>query len=170
MNTPDSTSSNSPQSFDAGDSEEMIVRAREIATVAHAGQVDKAGKPYIEHPARVAASLNDPHAIAAAWLHDVVEDTSTTLSSLGAEFPEAVVLAVDALTRRPDRSSTSYYERIRANPIALAVKLADIADNSEPGRLSALPSETQTRLIAKYSEAIELLTPTTVEPPDAKGT
>jgi (p)ppGpp synthase/HD superfamily hydrolase len=136
----------------------MVNRAKEIATAAHAGQVDKADQPYIHHPARVAASLSDPNAIAAAWLHDVVEDTSTTLSDLRPEFPETVVLAVDALTRWPDLPSDEYYERIKANPVALEVKLADIADNSDPQRLSALDVATQDRLIAKYAKAREMLT------------
>ena len=58
-------------------------RAKDIATKAHEGQVDKAGMPYIDHPRRVAERVAQvdgrPEAIAVAWLHDVVEDTATNL-------------------------------------------------------------------------------------------
>ena len=69
--------------------------AEQIPTTAHAGQVDKAGRPYIAHPARMAG---DEHAVAAAWLHDVVEDTEVTLTDLEDSFPALVTIAVDALT------------------------------------------------------------------------
>ena len=87
-------------------------RAKDIATKAHEGQVDRAGMPYIDHPRRVAERVAQvdgrPEAIAVAWLHDVVEDTATTLDDLRAgEFGEHVVAAVDAMTRRPDEGDES---------------------------------------------------------------
>lgn len=68
---------------------DLAARAETLARAAHAGQVDKAGAPYAAHPARVAAAVaGDPLAEAAAWLHDVIEDTGTTLADLRAEgFP-----------------------------------------------------------------------------------
>lgn len=139
-------------------SEQMVNRAKELAASAHAGQVDKTGNPYIDHPARVAASLTDGDAIATAWLHDVVEDTAVTLDQLAELFPPNIVDAVDALTKRADESRAQYYERVRTNPIALTVKLADINDNSNPERLSKLDSATRERLEAKYASAIQQLT------------
>lgn len=136
----------------------MVDRAKELATSAHQGQVDKAGNSYIDHPARVAAVLVDDEAIASAWLHDVVEDTNVTLDQLAEQFPPNVVDAVDALTKRADESRAQYYERVRTNPIALTVKLADINDNSDPERLSRLDQPTRERLEAKYAWAIESLT------------
>ncbi len=59
--------------------------AQSIAAAAHKGQVDKAGKPYIEHPAHVAASVQGDAAKAVAWLHDVVEDTRLRLQIFGKE-------------------------------------------------------------------------------------
>ena len=57
---------------------DLAARAETLARAAHAGQVDKAGAPYAAHPARVAAAVaGDPLAEATAWLHDVVEDTSS---------------------------------------------------------------------------------------------
>ena len=65
--------------------DELVGRAEALARSAHAGQVDKAGAPYAQHPERVAAAVTgDPQAQAAAWLHDVVEDTSTSLADLRA--------------------------------------------------------------------------------------
>ncbi len=91
---------------------------------------------------------------AAAWLHDVVEDTDITLDDLTElGIPEPVVTAVEALTRRPGEAPDAYYARVGADPIALLVKLADLADNSDPKRLSLLDDETRARLTAKYDHA-----------------
>lgn len=133
--------------------------AEMIAAEAHAGQVDKAGQPYITHPARVAARVaGDEHAVAAAWLHDVVEDTEVTLADLEQAFPPDVTAAVDALTRRRDEAPAEYYARVRRMPLALTVKLADMADNSDPQRLAQLDAATRERLIAKYARARAELT------------
>ena len=100
----------------------------------------------------------DPQAQAAAWLHDVVEDTSTSLADLrAAGFPEPVIAAVDALTRRPDEPGDNYYARVAADPLALRVKRADIADNSSPERLGGLDEATQIRLRHKYAHALATL-------------
>ncbi|WP_137726350.1 HD domain-containing protein [Prescottella subtropica] len=128
--------------------------AEQIATTAHEGQVDKAGQPYITHPARVAARVaGDDLAVAAAWLHDVVEDTTVTLADLEQSFPPAVTAAVDALTRRDSETPTDYYARIRQIPLAVTVKLADLDDNSDPKRLARLDDATRDRLTAKYTRA-----------------
>lgn len=136
----------------------IIMDARNLAMRAHAGQYDKAGRDYIDHPARVAARVVHREAQAVAWLHDTVEDTDVTLVELyRLGFPGDVVDAVDALTRRPDEDD-SYYVRVRANPIALQVKLADIADNTDPRRLVHLDDVTVCRLIRKYAKALRILT------------
>lgn len=137
----------------------IAVLAEEIAAAAHRGQVDKAGQPYITHPARVAARVaGDENAVAAAWLHDVVEDTAVTLADLEEAFPAEVTIAVDALTRRAGEAPADYYARVRAVPLALTVKLADLADNSDPQRLARLDAATRERLIAKYARARAELT------------
>src|SRR5690606_11747524 len=105
--------------------------------------------------ARVAG---DDNAVATAWLHDVVEDTPVTLADLEESFPAEVTIAVDALTRRPGEDPADYYARVRAVPLALAVKLADLADNSDPQRLARLDAATRDRLIAKYARAQAELT------------
>lgn len=133
--------------------------AQQITTRAHAGQTDRAGIAYITHPARVAARVaGDPDAEAVAWLHDVVEDTGQSVADLhAAGIPERVVGAVDAISKRPDEDRDSYYARVAANPLALKVKYADLADNGDPERLAMLEPEERRRLTAKYKHAHEVL-------------
>lgn len=134
-----------------------IGAAFELALTAHAGQVDKAGAPYIGHVARVAARVPEgPDSDAArvvALLHDVVEDTDVTLAEVEAQFGADIAQAVEALTRRKSEPGEAYYARVRNNPLALIVKRADIADNADPARLSLLPEETRDRLTRKYATA-----------------
>jgi (p)ppGpp synthase/HD superfamily hydrolase len=130
---------------------DIVTRAREIAHRAHAGQVDKAGKPYIEHVARVAAACaDDPVAGAVAWLHDVAEDHPRYYARIGEIMPPPVVIAVQLLDRNV---AGDYYGRIRANHVAIRVKLADIADNADELRLALLDPATADRLRRKYAEA-----------------
>ena len=108
----------------------LIALARYIAAEAHAGSTRWDGQPYITHPAAVAGALDDPSAIAVAWLHDVVEDTWLTLGDLESfGIPRDVVEAVDAMTRRDGERYTDYIARVRENPIARRVKIADIRHN-----------------------------------------
>lgn len=88
-----------------------IERAVAIAAEAHAGQVDKAGAPYILHPLRVMLSMETVEEQVVAVLHDVVEDTHWNLDALRAEgFSESVLRAVDSLTRRDGESYDSFVE------------------------------------------------------------
>jgi len=139
--------------------ESLATTAQRIATQAHAGQTDKAGRPYIGHPGRLAARLTgDEEAEAAAWLHDVLEDAQTTASDLAAQgVPAAVVAAVETLTKRTGESRDDYYARVAANPLALKVKRADIADNTDPERLAQLDPAVRARLTAKYDHARAVL-------------
>ena len=128
-----------------------------IAQTAHAGQVDKAGADYIAHPRRVADRVvpATPENRAAALLHDVLEDTRVSVDDLVAQgIPLEVVEALMLLDRGRSPSPEAYYAGIRGNAIALAVKLADIADNSDPGRLALLDEQTRQRLQQKYSKAL----------------
>ena len=138
---------------------QLVAAAAALARAAHEGQVDKAGAPYAAHPARVAARVaDDPVAAAVAWLHDVVEDTGVDVAQLRRDgFPDEVLDAVLLLTRDDAVPASDYYRAIRANPIALRVKLADIADNSDPARLATLDEPTRERLRRKYSHALAVL-------------
>lgn len=129
-----------------------LERAIEIAAAAHAGQVDKAGEPYILHPIRVMLRLANEQERMAAVLHDVVEDTQVTLDQLAAEnCPAAVLVAVDALTKRPGETRMQAAERAAANAIALAVKLADNTENMDLSRI-ANPTEKDFARIKEYEQ------------------
>lgn len=132
--------------------------AIQLARRAHEGQLDKSGRPYIAHPLRVMGSVSGEHERMAAVLHDVVEDTGVTLEDLtAAGCPDEVLAAVAAVSKRPDEPQERYLARVAANPIALAVKRADIADNMSPERLGRLDEGTQARLRAKYEAALRQL-------------
>lgn len=139
---------------------QIVQQAKTIAARAHQGQTDKTGHPYIEHPGRVVehvrnyatpADLNIARAV--AWLHDTVEDTTVTLAELATTFPSEVVNGVDAITKRTGEDPDTYYARVRSNPIARAVKRADLDDNTDPGRVALLDEHTRQRLAIKYAHA-----------------
>lgn len=133
-----------------------LERAIEIAAAAHAGQVDKAGQPYILHPLRVMLQLEGASERIAAVLHDVVEDTAVTLEQLVAEgFSAEVVAAVQALTKRPGESRLDAASRAAQDSIACAVKLADNADNMDLSRLPH-PTERDFARLREY-EAVRAL-------------
>lgn len=135
------------------ESRPMLERAIEIAAKAHAGQLDKGGQPYILHPLRVMLALTSDEARMAAVLHDVLEDTYVSIVDLRLQgFPQTVLDAVEALTRREGETYTGYVLRASENPIARAVKLADLRDNMDPSRPGAEKHQ------ARYQEAHRLLT------------
>ena len=133
--------------------QKMVKTAERIARRAHAGQVDKAGVPYAHHPAWVAARVEGDDAKAAAWLHDVLEDTSLTADDLRrAGIPEEVVHTVEVLTHAEGESYQDYLERVARHPLAARVKLADLAHNSDLSRIPQ-PTEQDYARIEKYRRA-----------------
>jgi (p)ppGpp synthase/HD superfamily hydrolase len=134
-----------------------LERAIAIAATAHEGQVDKAGMPYVLHPLRMMLAVDTPEARMAAVLHDVVEDTAVTLEQLRVEgFPDVVIEAVEALTKRDGEDYEAFIRRVAPNPIARKVKLADLGDNSDLSRI-AQPTERDLERIEKYQKAIGYL-------------
>lgn len=136
-----------------------LERAVEIAMEAHDGQIDKGGRPYIAHPLRMVAAALDAYddediAIVAA-LHDVVEDTGTTLDALLlAGFSPKVIDAIDALTKRPAETYKQALFRAKSNGVARVVKMLDNLDNSQPSRIDRIPDRaTRDRLATKYAQA-----------------
>ncbi|MCY9784537.1 HD domain-containing protein [Nocardiopsis sp. EMB25] len=137
-----------------------LEEASRLAERAHAGQTDKAGRPYAEHVFAVRDLLagHGEHAQMAGVLHDVLEDTPLTADDLrGHGVPEAVVRAVESVTRGPEESYDDLVRRAAADPLGRLVKLADNAHNSDECRLAALPPDRAARLRAKYARARELL-------------
>lgn len=132
-------------------------RAIVIAAEAHAGQVDKAGEAYILHPLRLMLQVTTEEERMAAVLHDVVEDSPWTLDELRAQgFPEAVVRAVDHLTRREGETYLDFVERAGGDPVARVVKRADLEDNMDLSRI-AEPTERDLQRIERYRKALEML-------------
>lgn len=136
----------------SGESSGLVERAEFIATRAHASQFRRDGvTPYVRHPEAVAARLKreDDETVAAAWLHDTLEDTAETEQSLRESgIPEKVLDAVRLLTHR-DEPYAEYLERIRANDIARKVKVADMLSN-----LSDAPTKGQ---VLKYARGLLIL-------------
>lgn len=134
-----------------------LERAIAIAAEAHAGQVDKAGAPYILHPLRVMLRLDDPEARMAGVLHDVLEDTEITLERLRSEgFPEAVLSAIQSVTKVPGETYEAFVARAAKNPIGKRVKLADLADNCDLSRIAS-PTEQDLQRLEKYRRAMAFL-------------
>ncbi|MGW4166281.1 HD domain-containing protein [Streptomyces chartreusis] len=132
------------------------------ARAAHASQTDKAGRPYAEHLSAVAEGVRarggDEELIAAAWLHDAVED-----DALSERWLEEAALSrrtkdvVRAVTKRAGEPPEAYAARILATPGALLVKEADLAHNADPARLAVLDEATRKRLTEKYARMRALL-------------
>ena len=133
-------------------------QALEMAELHHRGQVDKAGQLYIGHIRRVVDAVDTPEEKLAAALHDLLEDTPVTAADLLSKgcTPE-IVRVVEALTRGVDESYEDFVRRAAQDPIARAVKRADVADNADEGRLALLPTGQATRLRSKYARAAKIL-------------
>ena len=135
----------------------LTKKAMKIAYDAHKEQVDKSGIPYIYHPIHLAEQMTDEAAVCVALLHDVAEDTDITLEDLqNAGFGEEIIEALRLLTHDETVPYMEYIGRIKNNPTAKAVKLADLAHNSDISRLDSINEKTIERL-AKYKQAIQIL-------------
>ncbi|MFZ3557554.1 HD domain-containing protein [Streptomyces sp. BH055] len=139
-----------------------LTEVEALARRAHQGQMDKAGRPYAEHLAAVAegtrARGGTEAQIAAAWLHDAIEDDALTQEWLdAAPLPAKTKAVVRALTKRKGEPPEAYARRILDTPGARLVKEADLAHNADPGRLAVLDEPTRNRLTSKYARMRALL-------------
>ena len=135
---------------------EQTVKAMRLCYEAHHGQTDKAGVPYVFHPFHLAEQMTDEDSAVAALLHDVAEDTEYTLEDLAAMgFSARVLEALRLLTHDPSVPYLEYVASLKGNPIARAVKLADLAHNSDPTRLP--PELRNPEREERYRRAMELL-------------
>lgn len=131
---------------------DMLSSARSAARKAHAGQVDKAGRPYFEHLERVAqnaarrameAGLSEEEILdveASGILHDILEDTDIKAEDLEAIGMSARVIGIVEGVSRPQDDRLTYQEWIQeiadsGDVLLIIVKLADNEDNGDPGRL-----------------------------------
>jgi len=134
-----------------------LEKAIQIAVQAHQGQKDKAGALYILHPLRVMLRLNSETEMIVAVLHDLVEDSNWTLEDLRQKgFSEVILAAIDCLTHKPEDSYDEFIAKVKTNPIAEKVKLADLEDNMHITRISN-PGEKDWARISKYHRAWQSL-------------
>ena len=136
-----------------------VRKAFKAARAAHAGQVDKGGIDYINHPLTVASNIgNDVSAIIVALLHDVAEDTAVTLDDLQADIPLTAdeLDALKLLTHDDHTPYLEYVAQIKTNPLAAQVKAADLKHNSDLSRLEN-PQRKDLERVEKYRLALKIL-------------
>ena len=136
-----------------------LQRAIEIATEAHLGQFDKAGKEYIGHPLRVIEMGKTMEEKIVGVLHDIFEDTDRTFAELEAEgFSQEIITALKCITKVSETENyDDFIERVRKNPLATAVKINDLSDNMDIRRLPYL-SDKDVKRLKKYLKAYKKLT------------
>ena len=133
--------------------EKILQHAIELATEAHKGQTDRAGKPYIGHITRVSRAGRTVEERMAGILHDIVEDTDWTFGRLADEgIPLQVIEAVRCLTKQEGEDYNHFIERVKSNPIAIEVKLNDLRDNMDVTRMTEIDDWCITHL-RKYLRA-----------------
>ena len=136
---------------------DLTKKALKLCFLAHKDQLDKSGLPYVFHPFHLAEQMTDEDTVVAALLHDVVEDTDYTFDDIGKMgFPERIIEALRLLTHDESVPYMDYVSSIKSNPIARAVKLADLRHNSDITRLDTIDEKALQR-VEKYKEAIALL-------------
>ncbi len=141
----------------------LTKKALLISFNAHKNQTDKSGMPYVYHPFHLAEQMDSEYAVCVALLHDVAEDTDITLDDLRKEgFPNEVIEALSLMTHDDSVPYMEYIRGLRGNPLAVQVKLADLAHNSDLSRLDVVDDAAKERC-EKYHRAMELLQST----PDA---
>lgn len=137
---------------------DLLSLAYDIASQAHEGQVDKAGKPYILHPLHVSARCVTYEAKVVALLHDTIEDTDITADYLSKQgFPPDIVEAVLAVTRKEGETYEEFVRRAAKNPVGREVKMADLEDNMDITRLKFPLKESDFARLNKYLWAYEFM-------------
>ena len=135
----------------------LTKKALKISFEAHKEQFDKSGIPYVYHPYELASQMTTEAETCVALLHDIVEDTSTTFEDLINEgFDGEIIDAIRLMTHNDGSNYFDYVKRIKQNPIAKAVKLADLRHNSTISRLDEITPKDLER-VEKYKQAIEIL-------------
>lgn len=126
----------------------------------HKEQKDKGGMPYVFHPFSVAQQMETEEETVVALLHDVIEDSKYTLEDIkytfqqrGEELRGGETQALKLLTRNKEEDYFDYVERIKWQPIARKVKIADLKENLNADRCE----EVNFNLVGKYKKALEIL-------------
>lgn len=139
------------------DLEMLLNLAIAIANQAHAGQLDKAGKPYISHPLTVMAQMDTLEGKIVAVLHDAIEDSELTIADLVRQgFPEFITAAIAAITKLDGEPYEDYIVRVKSNAIARKVKIADVTHNMDISRI-ANPTAKDFQRLEKYKIVLQKL-------------
>ena len=137
---------------------ELTKKALKLSFAAHKDQIDKSGIPYVYHPFHLAEQMDTEETVTVALLHDVIEDSDYTLDDIrDMGFPDKVVNALSLMTHDKSVPYMDYVAKIKENPIAKAVKLADLQHNSDLSRLDSVDQKALER-VEKYRQAVKLLT------------
>lgn len=132
-------------------------KALKLCFEAHRDQTDKSGLPYVFHPFHLAEQMRDEDTTVVALLHDVVEDTPYTLDDLKKMgFSDVVITALALMTHEKPVPYLQYVWKIRKNPVARAVKQADLQHNSDLSRLESVSDKDRARVL-KYKMALAIL-------------
>ena len=141
---------------------EQTKKAMRLCYEAHQGVMDRGGVPYVFHPFHLAEQMTTEDETIAALLHDVVEDTAMRLEDIASMgFPKTALEALRLLTHDRNEDYIEYVCRIGANPVAAAVKMADLAHNSDLTRLDAV-DDNALRRAKKYRLCLHLLKTRTI--------
>lgn len=135
-------------------------KAYKIAEKYHDGQVDKAGKPYMEHILKVSSTVMSLDEQVVALLHDVLEDTSCSATDLvDYGIPERLVTSIEAMSRKPGEQYSAFIKRVKKDPIARTVKLADLEHNMDETRFkdpSAYPESLRKRYLKAKQDLLDV--------------
>lgn len=136
---------------------ELTKKALKLCFEAHKDQKDKSGLPYVFHPFHLAEQMSTEEATVVALLHDVIEDTDYTIEDLiKMGYSKEITDAIALMTHAKNVDYMDYVRVIKENPIARAVKLADLRHNSDLTRLDVVDEKALARK-EKYQKAIDLL-------------
>ena len=127
-----------------------------IATQAHKGPVDKAGKDYIQHPLFVSTLCKNKKEKIVAVLHDVVEDTNITLKYLSQYFTKDIIEAIRCISKEKNYKLDEYLYRVKNNKLARIIKISDLTHNMELSRLTHVTKEDILR-VEKYKKCLKYL-------------
>jgi (p)ppGpp synthase/HD superfamily hydrolase len=132
----------------------MLSKMLVLATNSHAGQTDKAGKPYILHCLKVMHYLKseDEELMCIALGHDILEDTKVTYVDLWSQgYSARIIEGIRALTKQRGQTYDEYKHQVFANKDAMRVKMCDLRHNSDIRRLKGITEKDVAR-IAKYHQ------------------
>ena len=137
-------------------SQKKINKIMQMVYDLHSGQQDKSGVPYIYHVIHVAEQMNTEDETIVALLHDTLEDTNLNPNTIKDIYGEYILEAVELLTHKKNEPYFDYIMRIKDNPLARKVKIADLQHNMDLKRI-ANPSDKDFKRVEKYKKALEIL-------------